>query len=75
MSLNRKYIAVVGLDYRDEKSGKPVRVEAGDEVVGLRRAALENELQAGNIQAVSESPAAVEKKTEINNDISEEGEK
>lgn len=46
----KRYVAVVGLDYPSEKDNTPIRVEPGEEVLNLRRAALEEELRAGNIK-------------------------
>lgn len=49
-----RYIANVGLDYRSKLDGKPVRVEAGEEVTDLAENAIAEEVRAGNIQVVAQ---------------------
>jgi hypothetical protein len=44
-----KYVATTGLNYLSATSGKPIRVEAGDEVVEMGKKTVEQEMLAGNI--------------------------
>lgn len=48
------YKALTGIDYPDNETGEPVRVEKGGKISNMGDAAVENELAAGNIEPWTE---------------------
>ncbi|MFE9742961.1 hypothetical protein [Streptomyces sp. NPDC006477] len=55
------YKALTGLNYISTETGEETRVEAGDKIVGMGHDSIRHELEAGNIEPVSQTR---KKKTE-----------